>query len=103
MSSAGLLKLIPGDKWYGVSGLLLASFYQYGLSCTGLESFVLHGRDGNNSREAFVDANREGLCSCAGYLGLYLIGVQLGKFLFQKRFVMVKIKNLESLRNELKF
>lgn len=95
MLSTGLIKVIPSDRWYGASGLLLASLYQYVLSCTSLESFVLHGRDGNNSRDAFVDANREGLCSCAGYLGLYLIGVQLGKFLFQKRCVMGRDKILK--------
>ncbi|XP_068725962.1 phosphatidylinositol-glycan biosynthesis class W protein-like isoform X1 [Montipora capricornis] len=83
--SAVIIRVIPGDKWYGISGLLLASLYQYILSCYDLKSFVLHGRLGNNSREGFLDANREGLCSCAGFLALYLIGVQLGKFLFQKR------------------
>ena len=80
-----LIRLIPGRSWYGISGLALALLYQSLLSCTGLRSFVLHGRHGNDSREGFVDANREGICSCAGYLALYLMGIQLGKFIFQKR------------------
>lgn len=83
--STALVQVIPGGIWYGVSGLALTSFYQYLLSCAGLRSFVLYGRQGDGSRLGFVDANREGLCSCPGYLALYLIGVQLGKFIFQKR------------------
>ena len=83
--STVLIRLIPGRRWYGISGVAIALLYQYLLSSVGLREFVLNGRHGNGSREGFVDANREGLCSCAGYLALYLIGVQLGMFLFQKR------------------
>lgn len=80
-----LLRLLPGRNWYGLTGVALACLYQYLLSCAGLRAFVLHGRYGDNSRHGFLDANREGLCSCAGYLALYFIGVQLGKYLFQER------------------
>lgn len=80
-----LLRLSPGRNWYGITGLALAFLYQYLLSCAGLRAFVLYGRYGDNSRHGFLDANREGLCSCAGYLALYFIGVQVGKFLFQER------------------
>ncbi|KAL9951544.1 hypothetical protein ACROYT_G044220 [Oculina patagonica] len=83
--STVLIRLIPGHSWYGMSGVATALMYQYLLSSAGLREFVLYGRHGNGSREGFVDANREGLCSCVGYLALYLIGVQLGRFLFQKR------------------
>ena len=83
--STMLLRLLPGRNWYGLTGVALACLYQYLLSCARLRAFVLHGRYGNNSRRGFLDANREGLCSCAGYLALYFIGVQVGKFLFQER------------------
>ena len=83
--STPLVKLILGRSWYGVSGISIALLYQYLLSIAGLRAFILYGTRGDGSRHGFVDANREGLCSCAGYLALYLIGVQLGKFLLQKR------------------
>ena len=83
--STVLIRLIPRHTLYGISGVLIALLYQYLLSCAGLRTFILNGSYGNGSRQGFMNANREGLCSCAGYLALYLIGVQLGRFLFQKR------------------
>jgi len=83
--STVFIRLIPGRILYGISGVLIALLYQYLLSSAGLRAFILYGSHGNGSRQGVVDANREGLCSCAGYLALYLIGVQLGRFLFQKR------------------
>lgn len=83
--STVFIRLIPGRILYGISGVLIALLYQYLLSSAGLRAFILYGSHGNGSRRGVVDANREGLCSCAGYLALYLIGVQLGRFLFQKR------------------
>lgn len=83
--STVLIRLIPGRILYGISGVLTALLYQYLLSSAGLRAFILYGSHGDGSRQGFVDANQEGLCSCAGYLALYLIGVQLGRFLFQKR------------------
>ena len=83
--STMLIRLIPGHMLYGISGVLIALLYQYLLSCAGLRAFILYGSHGNGSRRGFMDANREGLCSCVGYLALYLISVQLGRFLFYKR------------------
>lgn len=47
----------------------------------GLEAFVMHGH-----RDNFFAANREGLCSIAGYLAIYLIAVSIGNraFAFSK-------------------
>ncbi|XP_066298484.1 phosphatidylinositol-glycan biosynthesis class W protein-like [Branchiostoma lanceolatum] len=72
----------------GMSGLLslvLAVQYQFALSNQGLLEFVLHGSDGRDSRRGFLDANREGICSCWGFLAVYFAGVELGKFIFKKR------------------
>eukprot|EP00058_Branchiostoma_floridae_P021336 XP_002606826.1 hypothetical protein BRAFLDRAFT_244224 [Branchiostoma floridae] len=72
----------------GMSGLLslvLAVQYQFALSNQGLQEFVLHGSDGRDSRRGFLDANREGICSCWGFLAVYFTGVELGRFIFRKR------------------
>lgn len=45
-----------------------------------LEDYVL----GNNPRDNFIDANREGLVSILGYTSLYLIGVSMNKFILRK-------------------
>ena len=83
--STVLIRFIPGHSWYGVTGIILAVLYQYLLSMGGLREFILNGTQRDGSRQGLLDANREGLCSCVGYLALYLIAVQFGKFLFCKR------------------
>ena len=69
----------------GILSLLLAAGYQSQLTSNGVGDFVLYGDDGQGSREGFMNANREGLVSCIGYLVIYLAGVQLGRFLFLPR------------------
>ncbi|XP_031556161.1 phosphatidylinositol-glycan biosynthesis class W protein-like [Actinia tenebrosa] len=80
-----IVYLITSPNAYGPTGLGLAIFYQYCLSKLGLEDFILHGSGGDGSRHGLVNANREGMVSCIGYLALYLMGLQLGRFLFIKR------------------
>ncbi|XP_076440092.1 glucosaminyl-phosphatidylinositol-acyltransferase PIGW-like [Babylonia areolata] len=62
----------------------IMSVYQYALSHKGLADYILHGVDGQGSRQGLLDANREGVLSSLGYMALYLIGVQLGSLLFSK-------------------
>ena len=70
----------------GLLGLAVACGYQYMLiGPPALEGFVLHGYDGNDTRQGFLNANREGLFSCCGYLSIYFIGVQLGAYIFKPR------------------
>ena len=69
----------------GILALILAAGYQMQLTNQGLGEFVLYGDDGQGSREGLLNANREGLVSCIGYLVIYLAGVQLGRFLFLPR------------------
>lgn len=49
--------------------------HEYALSTNGLKEWVL----GNSPRSDFVSANREGLVSVPGYVGLYLIGIAVGR------------------------
>ncbi|XP_006816595.1 glucosaminyl-phosphatidylinositol-acyltransferase PIGW-like [Saccoglossus kowalevskii] len=69
-----------------VISLVVAIGYQYLLTNHGLEHFILHGSDGKDTREGFLNANREGIISSLGYVALYFAGVQLGRFFFQPRF-----------------
>ena len=63
----------------------MMSAYQYALSNKGLTDYILHGADGTGSRHGLVDANREGILSCLGYMALYLIGVHIGSQLFSEK------------------
>ncbi|XP_078657894.1 glucosaminyl-phosphatidylinositol-acyltransferase PIGW-like [Branchiostoma floridae x Branchiostoma belcheri] len=74
-----------GTGMSGLLSLVLAVQYQFALSNQGLQDFVLHGSDGRGSRRGFLDANREGICSCWGFLAVYFAGVELGRFIFKKR------------------
>ena len=56
--------------------------YQLALSVLGLNEYIL---DADVGRVGLIDANREGICSCCGYLALYLAGVQLGQLLLWQR------------------
>ncbi|CAH1773466.1 unnamed protein product [Owenia fusiformis] len=71
--------------WSGVLGILITCVYQYCLEFTGLRNIILHGSDGSDSREGFLNANREGISSCLGYLAIYCIGVQIGRHIFKPR------------------
>ncbi|GFR92970.1 phosphatidylinositol-glycan biosynthesis class W protein [Elysia marginata] len=68
-----------------VAGLTITCVHQTVLSVFGLSSYVMDGRDGTGSRVGILDANREGILSIPGYLAIYVFGVALGKFLFEKR------------------
>lgn len=79
--------LPPNLSW--LLAALVAGGYQYALSGPmKLQEFVLNGSDGAGSREGLLNANREGVYSCAGYLVIYLLGVQLGRYILQPRFVV---------------
>ena len=71
--------------------MVLIVGYQVLLNNFGLEEFILHGSDGHDSRVGFLNANREGLFSCCGYLALYLISIQLGHWILKPRLVILNI------------
>ncbi|XP_051158206.1 uncharacterized protein LOC127279724 [Leptopilina boulardi] len=56
------------------SGIWLLIMYEYGLSGKNLKKWILS----EGSRIDFISANREGLVSLPGYIGLYLIAVSIG-------------------------
>ncbi|CAN1235630.1 Uncharacterized protein At4g17910 [Linum perenne] len=64
-------------NYSGISGLVILIGYQWWLN-TGLNSYLLANTRGTD----IVSQNKEGLFSLLGFWGMYLIGVQLGNFLF---------------------
>ncbi|CAN1235649.1 Uncharacterized protein At4g17910 [Linum perenne] len=64
-------------KYSGILGLLLLVGYQWWL-INGLNLFLLSNERGAD----FLSQNKEGLFSILGYWGIYLLGVQLGHYLF---------------------
>lgn len=69
----------------GFLAIVLSMLYQHLLNSHGLKEYVLNGSDGQGSRNGILEANREGIYSCIGYTAIYLAGVSIGRFLFQKR------------------
>ena len=85
---ASVVYVAATPKWSWILAVLLACGYQYVLiGPLNLENFILDGSDGQGTRDGFINANREGLFSCIGYLALYFLGVQLGVYIFKPRFV----------------
>ncbi|XP_043467156.1 uncharacterized protein At4g17910-like [Leptopilina heterotoma] len=61
-------------KYSLLSGIWLLMMYEYGLSNKDFKEWILS----EGSRYDFVSANREGLVSLPGYIGLYLIALSVG-------------------------
>ncbi|XP_034933579.1 phosphatidylinositol-glycan biosynthesis class W protein [Chelonus insularis] len=66
------------SKYSLLSGIWIIAMHEYALSTKGLKEWVL----GNAPRSDFVSANREGLVSVPGYVGLYLIGIAVGRLIY---------------------
>ncbi|PON87435.1 GWT [Trema orientale] len=64
-------------RYCGILGLLILVGYQ-GCLMQGLNLYLLSNERGTD----LISQNKEGLFSIFGYWGIYLIGVQLGNFLF---------------------
>lgn len=60
-----------------LSGIWILWMHEYTMGTKGLEAWVL--RDG--PRDDFFSANREGLISVPGYVGLYFVGVAVGRLI----------------------
>ncbi|XP_073522636.1 phosphatidylinositol-glycan biosynthesis class W protein [Phyllobates terribilis] len=82
--SSCLLTLIPAHKIWLVATIIIFS-YQILLETTNLKTFILYGSDEKGTRHGFLNANREGIFSVIGYIGIYMIGVQIGSYLLKKR------------------
>jgi len=60
-----------------LSGIWILGMHEYIMSTKGLKQWVL----GNGPRDDFVSANREGLISVPGYVGLYFVGIAVGRLI----------------------
>ncbi|KAF7395234.1 hypothetical protein HZH68_009284 [Vespula germanica] len=60
-----------------LSGIWILAMHEYILTNNGLKDWILS----NEPRVDFITANREGLMSIPGYVGLYLIGVAVGRLI----------------------
>lgn len=65
------------SKYSLLSGIWILGMHEYVLSTKGLKEWVLSNRPRND----FISANREGVVSVPGYVGLYLIGVAVGRLI----------------------
>ena len=84
-----LVTLIPCQQSYALISILVIAAYQFSLSSLGLTDYLVHGVGGGGARSGLLDANREGVVSCVGYVALYLGSVQIGRFTFKSRYVCV--------------
>ncbi|XP_019714524.1 phosphatidylinositol-glycan biosynthesis class W protein-like [Hippocampus comes] len=76
-----LLVVVPA-KHSWILALVISCVYQFALDITGLKAFIMH----NNDREKdFLHANKEGIFSIAGYVAIYMAGVQIGCYIMQPR------------------
>lgn len=87
--SSLLLTLVPPQKSWLVAATIIIS-YQLLLEVTDLKSFLLYGSDGQGTRVGFLNANREGVFSMIGYVGIYMIGVQVGLYVLRKRILVME-------------
>lgn len=59
-----------------LAGILILTGYEYILSQKSFKKWLFGA-----SRKGFIDANREGIVSTLGYVGLYFIGVAIGRLI----------------------
>ncbi|KAJ7308875.1 hypothetical protein JRQ81_008149 [Phrynocephalus forsythii] len=78
-----LALFLPHRAW--VAAVALAVAYESLLETLPLKAFILHGSDGEDSRDGFLNANREGIFSVIGYLAIYMASVQVGVYLLEAR------------------
>ncbi|KAI8073389.1 GWT1-domain-containing protein [Gilbertella persicaria] len=64
---------------FALFGAMIAGVYQFVL-CQGLQEWVL-----NAPRVDLLSANKEGICSFAGYLSIFLFGLQVGVWIFSSK------------------
>lgn len=69
--------------------IVIVTLYQVCLSRFGLTDVIQDGLQGDKSRASFIDANREGLFSCIGYLSLYFCGLFFGRQIFKAKLPLI--------------
>ena len=81
---------MPLPSW--VTGVILIGTHQLLLSNFGLTDYVINGLHGDGSRDTLIDANREGVVSSLGYIALYFLGMELGRYIFRPRYIKIDLK-----------
>ena len=74
---SSLISNTISSKYSLLSGIWLLAMYEYGLNSKNLKEWILSV----GSRNDFISANREGLISIPGYVGLYFIGLAVGRLI----------------------
>ncbi|XP_044020398.1 GPI-anchored wall transfer protein 1-like [Aphidius gifuensis] len=65
-------------KYSLLSGIWIIGMHEYALSTKGIKEWIL----GDSPRNDFISANREGILSIPGYVGIYFIGIAIGKLIY---------------------
>ncbi|EFN85562.1 GPI-anchored wall transfer protein 1 [Harpegnathos saltator] len=73
----GMITSTINSEYSLFSGIWILGMHEYIMSTTGLKAWVLS----NEPRNDFFSANREGLISIPGYVGLYFISVAVGRLI----------------------
>ncbi|XP_014480240.1 PREDICTED: uncharacterized protein At4g17910 [Dinoponera quadriceps] len=73
----GMITSTINSEYSLLSGIWILGMHEYIINTTGLKEWVLS----NEPRNDFFSANREGLISIPGYVGLYFIGVAVGRLI----------------------
>lgn len=73
----GMISSTIRIKYSLFSGIWILGMHEYIMSVKGVKAWVLS----NAPRDDFISANREGLISIPGYIGLYFIGVAIGRLI----------------------
>lgn len=79
-----LLIFFPLNKSWIVA-ISITILYQLALDFTPLKRIILYGTDGSGTRVGLLNANREGIISTLGYVGIHMAGVQTGSYVLKKR------------------
>ncbi|XP_018051147.1 PREDICTED: phosphatidylinositol-glycan biosynthesis class W protein-like isoform X1 [Atta colombica] len=66
------------SKYSYLSGIWILCMHEYTINTKDLKTWIL----GDEPRDDFFSANREGLISIPGYVGLYFVGVAIGRFIY---------------------
>lgn len=76
-----ILAVLPASQSWLIA-LLISGFYQFALETSGLKEFIIHGDD---REKDYLHANKEGIFSVAGYVAIYMAGVQVGLYVMRPR------------------
>ncbi|XP_077361055.1 glucosaminyl-phosphatidylinositol-acyltransferase PIGW-like [Festucalex cinctus] len=80
LTSILLIAVQTKHSW--ILALVISGVYQFALETTHLKGFITHS---NDREKDFLHANKEGISSLAGYVAIYMAGVQVGCYVMQPR------------------